>query len=185
MKTVITAIAAGIAALLVGVGVGYYVRGDHDAAKKTTAVIAEQHQTAGNVVAAVHASQKLEDDIAASDAVATTNGHAASERVRTQIKYVYMEKKDAKQDPQPEPVACGPAYLDVGTVRLLNATRSGFSLDPASISNDPGAAAPALPIADFVDADNDTVRRYNDLAKRHNALVDSVEEKLKEQAEGK
>lgn len=174
------AVGAIVAAVVLALAfeAGYYVRGDHDTAKEVKQVVAEQKQTATNVVQAVQASQKIEEKVQFINEAAATNGRAIHDRVVTQIKYVYKENEGEKQTT----VACGPAYLDVGTVRLLNATRQGFSLDPASISNDPGATAPALPIADFVDSDNEVVRRYNELSERHNALVDSVEQHLNDQA---
>jgi hypothetical protein len=132
------AIALAFVAILVGCGVGVYVRGDHDKAAQATKVVAEQRQTAVEIVQATKVSQSIASEVAANDAAVDAVKQAAHERVVTQVRYVYKEKQGEKsvQD-------CGPAYLDVGTVRLLNAARSGRNLGSTDGSNGASAAVAA------------------------------------------
>ncbi|WP_199153521.1 hypothetical protein [Chromobacterium sp. ASV23] len=70
----------------------------------------------------------------------------------------------------------GDCRLDSDTVRMLDAQRTGFGLDSSAGGDEEGAAAAAvIGLREVVSADSDAVRAYNDLADRHNALVDFVE----------
>ncbi|MDE2465570.1 MAG: hypothetical protein KGO02_17925 [Alphaproteobacteria bacterium] len=136
MNPIIDLIACAAIGIAIGVGVGIYTRGEHDTAKQVRQVIANQRATAQQIVQSTQESQKLTASISARDAAVDADKQAAHERVVTQIRYIYKEKQSdaATQD-------CGPAYLDLGTVRLLNAARAGRTLGSASGSNGKGAAA--------------------------------------------
>ncbi|MFM0095695.1 hypothetical protein PQQ87_08780 [Paraburkholderia nemoris] len=131
-------LAVAFVAILIGCGVGVYVRGDHDKAAEVTQTAKAQKQTAAEIVQATQESQAVAAKVAANDAAVDADKQAAHERVVTRVQYVYKENDSEKtaQD-------CGPAYLDVGTVRLLNAARSGRALDSTSGSDGASAAVAA------------------------------------------
>ena len=70
----------------------------------------------------------------------------------------------------------GDSYMpfDVGTVRLLNAARAGTPVDSITVSDAESAAPAFITIRVYVRNDTEIARMYNDLAARHNSLVDQV-----------
>lgn len=64
--------------------------------------------------------------------------------------------------------------FDVGTVRLLNAARQGLSADSVTLTDAESAAPAALTVGQFVDNDTDIAKAYNQLAVKHNEMVDQV-----------
>jgi hypothetical protein len=138
VNTITEILAVAFVAILAGCGVGIYVRGDHDKAAEVKQVATSEKQTAKEIVKATQISQAVAAKVAATDAAVDADKQAAHERVVTQVRYVYKEKTDEKDAQN-----CGPAYLDVGTVRLLNAARSGATLDATSGGNGASAAVAA------------------------------------------
>lgn len=138
MNTITDILAVAFVAVLIGCGVGIYVRGDHDKAAEVKQVATSQKKTATEIVQATQVSQAVAAKVAANDAAVDADKQAAHERVVTQVRYIYKEKTDEKDAQN-----CGPAYLDVGTVRLLNAARNGAALDATSGGNGASAAVAA------------------------------------------
>lgn len=70
----------------------------------------------------------------------------------------------------------GSSYMpfDVGTVRLLNAARTGTPIDSVAVSDAEGEAPAYITVRVFVRNDTEIAKMYNDLAARHNSLVDQV-----------
>jgi hypothetical protein len=117
-------------------------------------------------------------------AAVDTNKAAIKKRVSASIKHQAATHPVPTETIHDETIPAGPGcgfYLDVGTVRLLNASRAGAALDSAGSGDEARDAAPALCFTDFIDADQDLTRLYLDLSERHNALVDSVEQFQSEQ----
>lgn len=70
-----------------------------------------------------------------------------------------------------ETTACPP--LLNGSVRLLNKLREGERVgDSSSFFDGEGSEASEVTTQDLIDNDAEIVRMYNDLAEKHNALVD-------------
>lgn len=77
--------------------------------------------------------------------------------------------------PTPKPVeVCRYMPFDVGTVRLLNAARAGAAIDSVSLSDPESRTFAAVAVTEFVANDTEIARMYNELALRHNLLVDQV-----------
>lgn len=70
----------------------------------------------------------------------------------------------------------GDSYMpfDVGTLRLLNAARTGTPVDSITVSDAESAAPAFVRIRIYVRNDTEIAKMYNDLAARHNSLVDQV-----------
>ena len=68
----------------------------------------------------------------------------------------------------------GNSYMpfDVGAVRLLNAARAGTPIDSVTVSDAESAAPAFITIRVFVRNDTEIAKMYNELASRHNSLVD-------------
>lgn len=65
--------------------------------------------------------------------------------------------------------------FDVGTVRLLNAARLGLSADSVSLTDAESAAPATVTVQQFTDNDTEIAKLYNQLAVKHNEMVDQVE----------
>jgi hypothetical protein len=177
MKTFLIEVALFIAVFLGGVfvGVNHAQVSSLKADAKATNEAAQV--TAQGVVKAQVASVKVEEKIAAQNVNIAKNQSAIHTRVVKQIQqHIAAESNPSEfHDATPQDPVCGHYFLDVGTVRMLNATRQGAAIHTASSSDEEGDTAPALCYSEFVDADIDLTRLYLDLAVRHDALVDSVE----------
>lgn len=70
----------------------------------------------------------------------------------------------------------GNSYMpfDVGAVRLLNAARAGTPIDSVTVSDAESKAPAFITIRVFVRNDTEIAKMYNELAERHNSLVDQV-----------
>lgn len=101
-----------------------------------------------------------------------------------------------RHDPNPNPTSanelqCAPAPVnldtvlpfDVGTVRLLNAARTGTPIDSVTVSDAESRTPATVTIRIFVRNDTEIAKMYNDLAIRHNLLVDQVADFQKRQRE--
>ena len=138
MNSISEILAAAFIAVVIGCGIGVYVRGDHDKAAQVSQVVKAQKETANEIVQSTQVSQAIADNVAAVGAAVDADKAAAHERVVTQVRYVYKEKPSEK-----DALECGPAYLDVGTVRLLNAAREGQALRSTTGSDGASAAVAA------------------------------------------
>lgn len=156
-----------------------------------------QHQTNKNITQTaknVEKAQKQSVDIEAR--VAKGQQRAAS--VRAQLKehnHQLVENKHVKLKPLSEvtdtpaapvvPVVVDPSdQLDGHTVCLLNAARAGDAAGAPCGSDAKSAAPSGVDVGTLIDSDADIAGRYNELATRHNALVDWVNEQLARQAKG-
>ncbi|HDR9086342.1 TPA: hypothetical protein QDB10_002233 [Burkholderia vietnamiensis] len=144
-----------------------------------------QQQTAKSEAAAQAKSVQLEQHAelvsANVEQVKTAVHRRVAAQINKQIAADAQSPHTESHDEVQQSTGCGRFYLDVGTVRLLNAARSGAAPDPAGGSDAAGNTAPALCFTDFVDADLELTKLYLNLAERHDALVDSVEQFQKEQ----
>jgi hypothetical protein len=161
-------------------GYSYHSTGELKADLKANTTVAQTN--AQSVAAAQTASVKIEGKIEKTAAAIDLNKSAIHQRVTAQIQRhaeaasTYLENHDETTSFPDGSPTCGGFYLDVGTVRMLNASRQGTVARPAGSLDEAGDAAPALCFTDFIDADQDLTKLYLDLSVRHDALVDSVEE---------
>jgi hypothetical protein len=89
--------------------------------------------------------------------------------------------KPARQE-VPEGSLCNcDAGLSIGIIRLLNDARTGAPFNPATINNEEGGTPSGLSLADILDNDLEVVKKYHELASRHNGCVDYVDGLVKDQ----
>lgn len=76
----------------------------------------------------------------------------------------------------PPAIIDGDSYMpfDVGAVRLLNAARTGTPIDSITVSDAESQAPAFVTIRVYVRNDTEIAKMYNELAERHNSLVDQV-----------
>lgn len=182
-----TAIIVGSIAVTVGFGGGYYTKTKFMAASETHELKKEAHESAGNILESHSKSAGIESKVAAGNTAANSIKSAAAQRVIKQERArEEFAKEHARQTDKLDPASdavCPPFVLDVGTVRLLNAARQGSAVESAGGSNEALNAPSSVGVSKLIDNDLEVVKLYNELATRHDALVDAVELKLKEQAE--
>lgn len=178
MKNVILALVAG---LLIGSAAGYYTKGQFVKAGEVGELRAEKKEDAKTVVESAADNHALEGRIETKNQTVTTIQKAVAQQL--------SKPAPAKEAIHDTPLQCtlpaGTAVLPftVGTVRLLNFAREGTAVDATAVLDGEGQAPADLEVAEFVDNDLEVVRLYHELAARHDALVEAVEKKLKEQAE--
>lgn len=145
------ALALTVIALLFGAG--WYGRGIFDVKKEVKVLQQDKHETNQNIEHAVQESVKVDSDIQVD--------HGRIDDIRTQVA-ARMAKPTYKEQPHDNPVhdslpqapdamvsesalSVRNPVLDAGTVRLLNAARSGAELRAAGRGDDqePGPAATA------------------------------------------
>lgn len=182
-----TVLIVGALALTIGFSSGYVVKGKFVAAAQVSEMKKEVKVSANNIVVSNAISAKVEDKVEAITVTATKVKSAAAKRITNQQERTANEQFAQESFHQAEhatPAAVCPAFVfDVGTVRLLNAARQGTAVEPTGGSDEALNAASGIGISKLVDNDLDIVRMYHELALRHDALVDAVELKLKEQAQ--
>lgn len=177
-----TFIYALLLAIAVGFGGGFYTEHKFDQADIVTKVVEARKTDAKDVVKSAQASAAVDGAVAASDAQAAT----VKKEVAAKPLIIYVkEKPDAQAivvagQTCPEVPAVG--YLNVGAVRLLDSARSGAPADPAPISDEESRTASTVTPDEFAANDTEVVKLYKALAKRHDALVDFVDEAVKKQA---
>ncbi len=109
---------------------------------------------------------------------------ASSQRVR-KAQSAVRERLSQPQEPTANDAHPSPDsswQLDVGTVGLLNAARANTDPDTAGLGDAESQAPSGIGAEEFIDNDLEIVRLYHELAERHNALVDYVEEQMRKQA---
>ena len=186
-RYVITAVVA----MAVGAGGALYVSGAHEAklvAKEAKAVVAENAKA--TVEAAVE-NQQIVQSLDEKKAEAESVKEAVLDRIPEKeskvetTKVVYRDR----QVPVPVPQECSPLGrdsvmpLDVGAVRLLNDLRAAKTVDLTGDASGESQASAGVTVAQFVSNDTDVVGMYNELAERHNRLVDKLMEFMARQAQ--
>lgn len=172
IKTALIALAIGLS---IGFGVGFYTKGQLFKADQLDRVVTAQHDTAKGI------DQSIKQDV-----VITAKVEASNKKVDVIRKKV--AKRIQTQEKQNEITTevgntCGPLYLDVGTVWLLNDAR-GYAPPDATAQSDAASQAPSeIGAAEFIDNDLEIIKLYRELGTDHDALVDYVESLVKKQAE--
>lgn len=169
IKNIIVAVAL---AVIVGFGLGFYVKAKFAEADQVDRVIESRHETAQNIQTSAAASQKLDEKVAKSD--------GAVQQIRTIIKTRIVKEKANETIQMDRQISCG--ALDVGTVRLLNAARTGAAVDSAAVGDEASQTPSGIAVPELLDNDLEVVQLYRELAAEHDTLVDYVESLMKKQA---
>jgi t-SNARE complex subunit (syntaxin) len=185
MRNAALILLAAIAVFFAGFAAGISHSGTAALKSEVKAAAVVQKTDAVHVAQAQAKSTAIETKVEHTAAAIDTNKAAIKQRVTASVKRQAAAINPVPTEtPHDETISAGLGcgfYLDVGTVRLLNASRAGTALDSAGSGDEARDAAPALCFTDFVDADQDLTRLYLDLSERHDALVDSVEQFQSEQ----
>lgn len=155
----------------IGAGIGFYTSNQFHKADLVKALSKSQTQTASAIVQANKESQKIDSN------TQFTNNRIDS--IRFEIaKGVSKQNDDHK-------ICSLNWYLDIDTVRLLDSARTKTFDSAAPVSDGKGSAASNITTAQFLDNDLQVVKLYHELATRHDALVDFVNELMNQQAGNK
>ncbi|MGN8188643.1 hypothetical protein ACTJLD_21905 [Burkholderia sp. 22088] len=169
-------------ACAIAFGAGVYVDRQFVLASRAKQEVKVVAGVATGVAVAQTKSKTVESAVAVTADNIDQNKVAIRHRVAAQIKRAIAPAPTPSEEAhETMRAACGGFYLDVGTVRMLNASRAGVAFHSTTSGDEAGDTAPALCFTDFVDADQELTKLYLDLAQRHDALVDSVEQFQKEQ----
>ena len=195
-------------AILIGFGLGYHYKSVSTKAATETAVAKADQK----VITGAAKDIKKADQIDAGVQAKLDEKDKTIESIRQRlqdlqdhppIRYVTSHSPSnevGKNDSQPAPAASsGPNdvgtavatvpgnscfFLDNESVRLLNAAREGVPVDsPAGAGYAAGVTFAPVSAWNFIDNDLTVVKRYNDLAEKHNSLVDYVQTLLDKQAQ--
>lgn len=174
---------AAVIGLAVGFGTGFYAKSQFFKADQLDTAVKVQEQTKADIKDGVQTSVAVEKK--ADQAVENVSAirKQVAKRLADKPAQSVVISNPTQQEPGNEEPRIGLCVhpdpsLDVGTVRLLNAAREGAALDPASLGDDASKAPSGIGIAELVDNDLEVVGLYQELAVKHNALVDFVEKKL-------
>ncbi len=173
--------------VLMSFGSGFYVKGKLDTSAKVKAEIQIANQSAKNVQQSEKQDAQIRTATRTNDAQIATDRTLIAKHLSEQRKYAKKQKskEDSSNVQQPQfqvGLNCNDNWtLDNYTFGLLNAARTGASYSAATSSNGEGFASSGVTEAQFIDNDLEIVGMYNDLAKRHNALIDYVQELIKAQ----
>lgn len=165
------------AALGIGFAAGFDAKGKFVKADRFDAVVSAQEQTRENIQQSLEKSADIEVRATASSTQVTTIRAAVKRRIEEQA---HAEQVAAIPgvDQSSSGAACA-WTLDVGTVGLLNAARTGADPSAAAGGDAEGKASSGLGPEDLIDNDLQVVEQYRDLAIKHDALVDFVQSILK------
>jgi len=185
MKTLFKQIAFAAVVFAAGFAAGFFAHGSSALKQEIKEVQAVRQTDAASVQKAQQTSIKVEGKVAQIASNIDANKSQIHDRVSAQIKHhaaataphsTFDPTEYHDETTSSGASRCGGFALDVGTVRMLNASRQGAAFDRAGGLDEAGDAAPALCFTDFIDADQDLTKLYLDLSERHNSLVQSVED---------
>lgn len=153
------------------------------AQKEVVAVQAEKKQIVQDVAKANTISAEIEKKVTVIHERKEKLQLAAAQFSSAGVTYSELCSFNPGESKDEEAVQLDDIPLTVGTVRLLNAARRpDISADSAPVSDEESRAPSATSVDDLVQSDIDVATRYNELAIRHNELVDFVDQKLNQQA---
>lgn len=124
-------------ALVIGFSAGYYTKGEFAKANQFEAVIDVQHQTAQGIEQSLKTSSAVETEVTASNQKVEVIRKAVAKRIQP-------KESTNEANLQTSAIAQCPWSIDIGTVRLLNAARSGGAIDPPSSAMQRAKNLPAL-----------------------------------------
>ncbi len=176
-KAIATTLAVAIVAAALGFSAGYGVKGQAVKANQFDAVVSAQKQTRTNVQQSLEKSAAIEVKTTASTQQVQTIRKAVAKRFEEKKPHVHEVAPAAGSPAVGDQAESWPACtwtLDVGTVGLLNAARTGADPGSASGSDAESQAPSGIGPEELIDNDLQVVEQYRDLAIRHDDLVDYV-----------
>ncbi|MCL2874794.1 MAG: hypothetical protein FWF12_00570 [Betaproteobacteria bacterium] len=165
------------AALAVGFTVGYATKGKFVKADQLETIVGARSETAADIRESLKVSVATEQEVTNSNQRVTDIRKAVAARVQPQPQPQEMPNEAQLR------LACRDDGIDIGTVRLLNSARSGFPISPASFGDGASEAPSGIGLPELLDNDLEIVQLYHELAIRHDALVDYVEQLIERQAD--
>ena len=166
-----------LVALFIGIGIGYFTKGQFVKAERTDALIESQKEIVNDVIQAEKTNERVETAVAKTE----QKSNVAKQTIR-KIPFVVVEPGNCPANPEPEVASVSRTddvlHLGRGAVSVLDAARENVDLDPAAISNEESRAASDVTLDEFVQNDLEVVRMYHELSERHNTLVEFVSSKI-------
>ena len=159
-----------VVGIVIGAGAGLYFKGKVDDAAQVKSLVQQRKED----VHAVDQTRKAEE-------LLQQKLQGASEQIANMRRAIQRHRHDLAQGQTQDdqnPTDCANPVLSVGTVRMLNAARANEPFDTDALGNAESKAPSEVEVADIIDSDIEVVGMYHDLAERHNALVDWVEQEI-------
>lgn len=172
--------------IVMGVLIALLTMSKHEARQVTAEAREVVSTTADNVVKAVEENARIESTLDAGKSATETVKASVSNQLKPPKEVVYVEVQvPGKTEVQVCPAVNGDSVmpLSVGSVRLLNDLRAYRTVDLTAVSASEIKAPAGVTVAEFVSNDTDVVGMYNELAVRHDSLVDAVVAYMKRQQE--
>lgn len=174
-KNILIVLAIG---LLVGFCSGFYTESKFIKAAQVDAMVESRHDSAQGIEQSLEISANTDSQITASNQSNQAIRTIVAKRVQAHEKTIAINPSNGITAPS----VCAWS-IDVGTVRLLNSSRSGDPVDASRIGDAESQASSGVSASDFIDNDLQIVELYHELAIRHDSLVDYVEALVKKQAQ--
>ena len=168
MNTLALKLIGFVVAVVVTFGAGFYTAHQFDKADKVDAANAVVKEAAVSIVDSGKQSEKIEAAVHASEGKTKKIAKAVIKHV-TEVEKTNEKKCDS-----------GSLRLDVGTVRMLNESRKDGP-EPAAISDAESKTPSTIGFPELVADELEVTQLYKELATRHNALVDYVQEQVEKQ----
>lgn len=171
------------AGIVIGALVALLAMSDHQSEQVTGAAREVVAETAQSVVKAVEENTRIETKLDAVNESADAVKAKVIEQLKPAKEFVYVNVP-GKTEIQTCPAVGADSVmpLSVAGVRLLNDMRAYRTVDITAINPSEIQTSAGVTIAQFVNNDTDVVALYNDLATRHDELVDAVIAYMKQQA---
>jgi len=179
MTTWLSRIAGWLIAVGVAFAIGCYVGYDFRDDRVQAAQNEELQQVAVQINQDVVKSAEAEVSLVSETTEIAKNIDAIKTLAVKRVK----AKENSRELPTLETVVVRPvepvAFVDVGTVWLLDAARRNEPLHSASISDEAAAEASDVTLSEFVENDLEVVKLYHQLASEHRALIEAVKSEMR------
>lgn len=185
LRAIATYLATLITGLVMGVLVTLLVTSKHEVKQVTGEARAAVSAVTEKLVTNVEENNRIENKLDAVSQSAEAVKAVVGNQMKPSKEVVYVEVKvPGKPEVQtcPSVGADSVMPLSVAGVRLLNDMRAYRTVDLTAINPAEVQTSAGVTVAQFVNNDTDVVALYNDLATRHDELVDAVIDYMKKQA---
>lgn len=182
-RTIGTYLGIAFGSMIVGALLALLMMGKHDA-RQVTGEAREVVSTAAQaVVESVKENVRIEEKVDVGKKSAEAVKALVNEQMKPTKEYVYVNVPGKTEIQTCPPVGSDSVMpLSVSGVRLLNDLRAYRTVDLTGINPSESQTSAGVTVAEFVNNDTDVVNLYNELAIRHDELVDAVNAYLAKQA---
>lgn len=182
-RTIGTYLGIAFGSMIVGALLALLMMGKHDA-RQVTGEAREVVSTAAQaVVESVKENVRIEEKVDVGKKSAEAVKALVNEQMKPTKEYVYVNVPGKTEIQTCQPVGSDSVMpLSVSGVRLLNDLRAYRTVDLTGINPSESQTSAGVTVAEFVNNDTDVVNLYNELAIRHDELVDAVNAYLAKQA---